>query len=224
MAFTSPSGTPASDGSPGGWGIDGPAYGSVVRMAHGAPGWFDATVAVWTAYGLAVFAALFALGWWRARRRGPAHVVTALCVPVAVLAAYAVNDAVKLLVREDRPCRHLHLATVEACPPHGDWSFPSNHAALAVSAAVALWFVSRRLGAMALVAAVAMAASRVWVGVHYPHDVLAGAVVGALVALLLASLTHRHSEALAHLLGKGRQRVRAGARDRAGARAPRETA
>lgn len=109
----------------------------------------------------------------------------------------------KLAVREDRPCRTLRVPTLEACPGPGDWSFPSNHAALAAAAAVALVFVSRRLGAIALVAAVLMAASRVWVGVHYPHDVLAGVAVGASVAFVTARAVRWNQEALAGRLKNG---------------------
>ncbi|MEU6895872.1 phosphatase PAP2 family protein, partial [Streptomyces sp. NPDC046557] len=84
-----------------------------------------------------------------------------------------------------------------------DWSFPSNHSALAAAAAVALLYVSRRLGAAALAAAVLMAASRVWVGVHYPHDALAGFLVGALVAAVAAMTVRRHAPALAGRLARG---------------------
>lgn len=130
----------------------------------------------------------------------------ALAVPVIVLVAYAANDALKLVVREDRPCQSLHVTTLEACPAAGDWSFPSNHAALAAAAAVALLFVSRRIGALAVVAAVAMAASRVWVGAHYPHDVVVGAAVGTLVALLLAAALRKRTEAPVNRLMETRLR------------------
>jgi undecaprenyl-diphosphatase len=171
--------------------VDGPLYREVVDLAHRSPGWVDDTVTVWSAYGLAVFALFMLVGWWRARRVGSSAAVTALAVPLAVVLAYGANSVVKLLVREDRPCRHLTFRTLEACPAQGDWSFPSNHAAIAAAAAVALFFVSRRLGAVATVAACAMAASRVWVGVHYPHDVVVGAVVGALVAFVVMTAVRR---------------------------------
>ncbi|MGJ5748883.1 undecaprenyl-diphosphatase [Streptomyces puniciscabiei] len=181
--------------------IDGSAYADVVHLAQHSPGWLDDTVSAWSTYGLAVFAVLAAVGWWRARRSGVvAAAVTALLVPLVVVVAYGVNSALKLVVREDRPCQSLHVRTLEACPAPGDWSFPSNHAAIAAAAAVALVFVSRRLGATAVVAALAMGVSRVWVGAHYPHDVLAGLAVGALVAVMAMVAVRRRSEALAHRL------------------------
>ncbi|WP_052865376.1 phosphatase PAP2 family protein [Streptomyces niger] len=163
--------------------IDGPAYTGVVSLAHRSPGWLDETVVTWSTYGLALVALLMAVGWWRARHRSATAALTGLTAPVIVAVAYGANSVLKFAVREDRPCHSLHVSTLEACPAPGDWSFPSNHAAIAAAAAVILFFVSRRLGAVAVVAACAMTASRVWVGAHYPHDVLAGAVVGGLVAL-----------------------------------------
>ncbi|CAM5720294.1 phosphatase PAP2 family protein [Streptomyces canarius] len=192
----------------GGASIDGSVYREVVDLARHSPGWLDTTIKVWSTYGLAVFAVLMALGWWRARRAGAAAAMTALAVPVVVLLAYGVDAVLKLLVREDRPCRGLPVRALEACPAQGDWSFPSNHAAIAAAAAVALLFVSRRLGAVACVAAIAMAASRVWVGVHYPHDVLVGLVLGGLVALAsLLVLTRRLTELARRLTAAGPLRL-----------------
>ncbi|WP_405496726.1 phosphatase PAP2 family protein [Streptomyces sp. NBC_00096] len=191
--------TPTYNGSA----IDGSAYTEVTDLAHRTPGWLDALVSAWSAYGLALFALLMVVGWWRARRAGSPAVVAALAAPPITLLAFGADALLKLAVREDRPCRSLRVPTVEACPAPGDWSFPSNHAALAFAAAVALLFVSRRLGAVALVAAVLMAVSRVWVGVHYPHDVLAGCLVGALVAGVCARAVRRNRTALAERLGSG---------------------
>ncbi|MFJ6570744.1 phosphatase PAP2 family protein [Streptomyces sp. NPDC091292] len=174
--------------------IDGSAYTDVVGLAQRSPSWLDGVISAWSTYGLAVFAVLIVAAWWRARRQNTSVAVRALAAPAIVLVAYGVDYAIKLIVREDRPCQSLRITTLEACPGPGDWSFPSNHAALATAAAVALYFVSRRLGAVALVAAAALAASRVWVGVHYPHDVVAGVAVGGLVALAMVALVRRVPE------------------------------
>ncbi|WP_406182324.1 phosphatase PAP2 family protein [Streptomyces canus] len=187
--------------------IDGSAYTDVVDLAHRSPGWLDDMVSAWSTYGLAVFAALMAVAWWRARRVGPAAAVTALAVPVIVIAAYGVNDVLKLLVREDRPCQSLQVITLERCPAPGDWSFPSNHTAIAAAAATALFYVCSRLGAVAAVAACVMATSRVWVGVHYPHDVAAGVVVGAFVAALAMVMLRRRPDSLVGWISGTRLRL-----------------
>ncbi|KUJ49660.1 hypothetical protein ADL25_10690 [Streptomyces sp. NRRL F-5122] len=180
--------------------IDGSLYSDIVARAQHSPAWIDDTVLVWSTYGLLAFAVLAVIGWWRARQVSPAAGVTALAAPVVVVAAYGVDMVLKMAVGEARPCQSLHVKTLEACPAPGDWSFPSNHAAIAAAAAMALVFVSRPLGVVASVAVVAMAASRVWVGAHYPHDVLAGVVVGGMVALVVTSVARRQSQALARWL------------------------
>ncbi|MGW4652687.1 phosphatase PAP2 family protein [Kitasatospora sp. NPDC004289] len=167
--------------------IDGALYLEVTELAHRAPVAVGEAVAAWSAYGLAVFAALMLAGWWRARRAGAPVMAVALAAPVIVVAAFAADTGLKSVLREPRPCQVLPAgATLEACPVAGDWSLPSNHTVIAFAAAAALWHCDRRLGALAAVAAVAMGLSRVLVGVHYPHDVLAGALVGSLLGVLLA--------------------------------------
>lgn len=61
--------------------------------------------------------------------------------------------------------------------PHGH-SFPSGHTASGVAAAYALWLQNRKLGAPALVLAAFIAFTRLYLYVHFPTDVLGGAVLG----------------------------------------------
>ncbi|MEV7782827.1 phosphatase PAP2 family protein [Kitasatospora sp. NPDC088351] len=170
-----------------GSGIDGGLYTRVIGWADAAPHWLDELVKVWSALGLGLFAVFMVYAWWRARGTESALMAKVLASPLIVIVAYAVNSVFKGAVEEVRPCAQIAgSVSLEACPGAGDWSFPSNHTVIAFSAATALWFVNRRLGLIAGIAAVLMGASRVWVGVHYPHDVLVGALVGVLVAIPLA--------------------------------------
>ncbi|WVU05486.1 phosphatase PAP2 family protein [Streptomyces prasinus] len=95
-----------------------------------------------------------------------------------------------VVVDEERPCRALRTGVdlVAECPGAGDWSFPSNHATLAAGLAVGLAVLWPRLAAITLPLAGVVALLRVPVGVHYPHDVFAGALLGGAVvaAVLLA--------------------------------------
>ncbi|MFF1401215.1 phosphatase PAP2 family protein [Streptomyces sp. NPDC058287] len=175
----------------GGASVDGGLYSWVTGLAHSTPHAVNALVSGWSDYGLALFAVLMIVAWWRARGEGGVRMARVLASLVIVVVAYVANSVLKSAVDEQRPCRTLHTVTVEACPALGDWSFPSNHAVIAAAAAVTLLLADRRIGLVAVPAAVLMGASRVWIGVHYPHDVAVGLAVGATLALLLTPLATR---------------------------------
>ncbi|GHD85480.1 phosphatase PAP2 family protein [Streptomyces naganishii] len=166
--------------------IDGGLYTEVTDFARHTQ-WLNGPVSAFTSYGIGLFAVFLLVAWWRARREGSAATMTTvLLVPFAVVIAYVANSGIKSYFEEPRPCRALpHDFLIEACPPMDDYAFPSNHTTVAFAFAVALLLVSRRLGSVALLTAVAMGASRVYVGAHYPHDVAVGAVVGSVMALLV---------------------------------------
>ena len=68
-----------------------------------------------------------------------------------------------------------------------DSAFPSKHAAVAFVVAFSIFLARRKLGAVLLVVASFIALSRVVVGVHYPLDVFAGALIG----IGIAGITHK---------------------------------
>jgi membrane-associated phospholipid phosphatase len=185
--------------------IDGGLYHWFITRAADAPHWFDDLVSGYASFGLGVFALLMLVGWWRARQSGSAAAMAAaLAVPVAVVLAFVANDLVKSVFTEARPCQVITSPlTLQPCPGPGDWSFPSNHSAIAAAAAAALWLVSRRLGAVAALFALAMGFARVWVGAHYPHDVLAGFVLGSAVAVLMLLAARRWGPPLVLRLQSG---------------------
>jgi undecaprenyl-diphosphatase len=116
----------------------------------------------------------------------------ALAVPVSVGVAFAVTEVVKKLVTEPRPCRSMpHAFIVETCPTPSDYAFPSGHTTVAAAAVAALFLLDRRLAAIAAVFAVIEAFSRVYVGGHYPHDVVASALLALPIAYLTSLLVAR---------------------------------
>lgn len=164
-------------------------YLEVVEQAAASAGFAQSFAAFATEAALGCFAVLFAVVWWRARHGSREAQHRAYLAPVVTVLAYLVSEGVKVAWREDRPCRALgEVTTIVPCPEVGDWSFPSNHATIAGAAAVAVLWSSRALGASAVAAALLTGASRVFVGVHYPHDVVAGLLLGSAVAALLPVL------------------------------------
>jgi undecaprenyl-diphosphatase len=88
--------------------------------------------------------------------------------------------------RERPPERHAEPDPLVNVPDSG--SFPSGHAATSFAAATILSFAFPRLAPLLLVLAAAVGFSRVYVGVHYPLDIVGGAVLGVLIAIALRLL------------------------------------
>ena len=113
-------------------------------------------------------------------------------------AAWALANAAKVIANRPRPYQVVADAVLRQPPAHGT-SFPSSHTAVTVAVVIALVpFLPRALAWVAIAYAVLVGWSRVYLGVHYPLDVLAGAgigmAVGGLVLLALGVLLRRAGE------------------------------
>jgi undecaprenyl-diphosphatase len=112
-------------------------------------------------------------------------------VAIAVYAADGIAGLVKLAVGEKRPNLPDPLVPV----PHSH-SFPSGHTATSFAAAIVLTALVPRGAPFFFLLAAAIAYSRLYVSVHYPLDVLGGAVIGVATALLLLAVVRRRSAQL----------------------------
>ena len=167
--------------------------------------WLHGVVVGYATYGVVLFAVLLVVGFLLARRSGQVRALSrALLAGAGVLVAVAVNQPIVHAVNEARPFTQLPGALV-LVHRSADASFPSDHAVMAGATAVGLLFVSRRLGAVAAAAALLMAFARVYVGVHFPIDVVAGLAVGGIVAVLLQQLATPLTRLVA-LAARGRLR------------------
>lgn len=163
---------------------DDPAWFRAVNAFSRATGWLHAPVTAYAKFGVVVFALLLLWGWWTARGTGdPAKVAAALWAPVGTLVAVGLNQPIVHGVHEARPYTALpHVLVLVS--RSADYSFPSDHATMAGAVTAGLFLVGYRFGLVSLVAALMMAFARVYVGAHFPGDVLAGLAVGAAVALV----------------------------------------
>lgn len=105
-------------------------------------------------------------------------VVVALLGPAAIV----FNFVIKLIVKRPRP-------SLEGLPPLGgapsSLSFPSAHATASFAAATAVTRITPELGIPLLAVATLMALSRPYLGMHYPSDILAGALLGIAIGALV---------------------------------------
>jgi undecaprenyl-diphosphatase len=118
-------------------------------------------------------------------------------VGAAILLAESVSGALKLWVERDRPpVSHPVPETLVELP--STYSFPSGHATVSFACATVLVLAVPRLRVPLFAFAALISFSRVYVGVHYPFDVLAGAVLGVAIAIALRKLAAvlRRSEPL----------------------------
>src|SRR3954469_7381593 len=131
-------------------------------------------------FAVAVLALLLLVPGLRRSLARRAAVAAVAAAGAAVLTAHFVSSAV------DRPRPFVaHAATIHPFLTHAaDPSFPSDHATAAFAIATAVVLRLRVPGLVLLVLAAVLAVGRVFLGLHYPSDVLAGAALGAAAALV----------------------------------------
>lgn len=150
---------------------------------------------------LVVLVALSFLVPWVSRRweRRSGAVLATASAGLALL----LNQPIAHLVARTRPYlahpAHAHLLLSRSHDP----SFPSDHATGAFALAFGIWLYDRTIGTILLVLAAILTFSRVYVGTHYPADVVAGALIGIAVAaaLYLLAPSRRLIETLAQRCG-----------------------
>jgi len=127
--------------------------------------------------------------WWRGLRTATFDVLLILAITIVV------SEGIKYLVDRPRPCDALANVNTLAgyrCSAEFDPAFPSGHASRAFAVAAFLtirfrWRLAIPAGAFAVLAGI----SRVYLGLHWPSDVLGGAVVGIGFAVLIEILSRR---------------------------------
>ncbi len=150
---------------------------------------------------LVVLVALTFLVPWPARR--PERRCGAVLATASAGLALLLNQPIAHLVDRTRPYlahpAHAHLLLSRSHDP----SFPSDHATGAFALAFGIWLYDRTVGTVLMILAAALSFSRVYVGTHYPADVVAGALIGAAVAaaLYLLAPSRRLIETVARRCG-----------------------
>lgn len=103
---------------------------------------------------------------------------------VSTLTAEVLGKVAGLLYSHNQPFAEL-TGVYQLVEHEIDNSFPSDHSIVFFSLSMMIWLFHKRAGSIWLLFALSVAYSRVWVGVHYPMDVVVGAGIGAVSSLIV---------------------------------------
>ncbi|MGW1614454.1 phosphatase PAP2 family protein [Streptomyces sp. NPDC002285] len=159
-------------------------------LAKDAPRWFDRVMEYVGEYGLVLAMVLLVVWcWWSVRRRGDedaaSSVAALVWAPLAAGIAVLVNVPIRGFVERPRPFRD-HQGLEVLVSGKTDYSFVSDHATIAMALGVGLFVANRKFGLAGIGLALLEGFCRVYMGVHYPTDVIGGFALGTAVALLLS--------------------------------------
>lgn len=104
---------------------------------------------------------------------------------IRLLARFAVKGLILLFYSNPRPyAENLAARQLVATPGEDFQSFPSGHALFFFAAAAAIYCYDKKLGVIFFAAAALISLARIFVGVHWPADILAGALLGIITGWL----------------------------------------
>ncbi|NOU68889.1 phosphatase PAP2 family protein [Paenibacillus sp. LMG 31461] len=97
--------------------------------------------------------------------------------------ALGVNNIIGAIYHRDRPFVAHHV--IQLVQHDASASFPSNHAAAAFAVASSIWLWRRKEGRIWFVLAAVIGFSRIWSGIHYPLDIVGGAISGIIIGIVV---------------------------------------
>lgn len=134
-----------------------------------------------------IWAIVFAIVvFWPSAQKIRNRVTITVSIIAALIARLIVKIAIVFLYPRPRPfiaLSDIHTL-ITTSPFENLQSFPSGHAIFFFAAATVIFCFNRKIGLIALIAAAAMGAARIYVGVHWPSDILVGAALGILTGIL----------------------------------------
>ncbi|MFP3991563.1 phosphatase PAP2 family protein [Streptomyces sp. E11-3] len=177
-------------------------------LSDSTPRWLDQALGFVGEYGLLAAMVLLVLWCWVSVRRSAdpeGSVAAAIWAPLAAVGAVLVNMPIRGFVERPRPSADQEGVTVLVDGASSGYSFVSDHATLAMALGVGLFVAHRKFGLVAIGLALVEGFLRVFIGAHYPTDVVGGFALGTAVTLLLAPLAMAVLTRLTRVVSRSRR-------------------
>lgn len=154
-------------------------FNDMVGQSH----FFDAMAVFFSSYFQYFLVAAFLLFLFFSKRSKKEKIIIFLVVSFSVILARGILvEIIRFFYHHPRP---FIAHSVNQLISASGYSFPSGHAAFFFAFASAVYFHNKKLGFWFLGASIFISVARVIVGVHYPLDILGGAIIGLLASFLV---------------------------------------
>lgn len=127
--------------------------------------------------------------------KGSIYKKMAVHAGISVLISLMIHFLIKLIYFKPRPFLKRRVGIL--IPSKMDSSFPSKHTLLTFAVSTTIYFYQRFLGTVMGGLSFLTGVSRIWVGHHYPVDILGSAILGSTISMFVQKLSHRSKRYLA---------------------------
>ena len=110
-----------------------------------------------------------------------------------ILSRGLITEIIRLFYHHERPFSFYNFTPLI---PESGWSFPSGHASFFFALAMVIWYANRRWGTIYFILVTLVCLARIFVGVHWPLDIIGGAVVGIVSAIAIRALLKSSREGI----------------------------
>ncbi len=124
---------------------------------------------------------------WPKKDRIKNRAMVLISLAAAFFARYGVKSIILLFYERPRPYMNLPSVhkLISVNPIENFQSFPSGHTIFLFALSTVIYFFNKKLGIFFLVCSAIIAVARIFVGVHWPSDILAGAVLGIIIGTVI---------------------------------------